>query len=82
MKRGLLLLFVLTGCASSGIDLTRDRATFDLNCPKDQISVEKLEGPLGDVGSVFGARGCGKRASYVQKQAQNVLLNSPIQEDK
>jgi hypothetical protein len=55
-----ILLLSITGCATSnGESAVRQRAGFDLNCPNEQIRVQEL----GD--KMYGATGCGKRATYV-----------------
>jgi hypothetical protein len=77
-----LLGTCLAGCMASGTDLTRERAAFDLNCAQDKIEVSMLSGMSErGTGAVFGARGCGKRATYVRAHA-GIVLNSPISEDK
>ncbi|MBU8896984.1 hypothetical protein KRR26_15295 [Corallococcus sp. M34] len=84
MVRKLLVVVAavsMSGCLASGVQLTKDRATFDLGCPKDQIDVVMLSGLTErGTGSVFGAQGCGKKATYVRHEAAGVTLNSPIQE--
>jgi hypothetical protein len=74
---------ILSGCMASGIQLTRDRAAFDLGCPQEKINVTMISGAAENgTGSVFGAKGCGKRATYIRQEQTGVTLNSPIQEDK
>jgi hypothetical protein len=75
--------FAATGCLPSGTMLTQQRAAFDLSCPASQIHVTMLSGMAENgTGSVFGAEGCGKKASYIRQDAAGVTLNSPIQEVK
>ncbi len=82
MMTGLLLLGI-AGCLSSGTNLTRERATFDLGCPAEKIEITQLSGASErGTGSVFGARGCGKKATYIRHEATGVSLNSPIQADE
>ena len=57
---GAVLLLSLVGCATAnGEAAVRQRAGFDLKCDNNQVTVQQL----GD--RMFGARGCGKRATYV-----------------
>ena len=71
------------GCMASGIQLTKERAAFDLGCPQEKIDVTMLSGAAErGTGSVFGAKGCGKRATYIRQEETGVTLNSPIQEEK
>ncbi len=66
-------------CAGAGcvVDLRADvikRAVFDLQCDQSRIEVK-------EIGTyVYGVRGCGKRASYVFKDAQ-VLRDSEVMQD-
>jgi len=79
----ILAAAALTGCMASGVQLTLERATFDLNCPQDKIAVTQLSGiSERGSGSVFGAVGCGKRATYLRTARSGIMLNSPIQDDK
>lgn len=74
---------LLPGCMASGIQLTKERAAFDMGCPQEKIDVTMLSGAAErGTGSVFGAKGCGKRATYIRQEQTGVTLNSPIQEDK
>jgi hypothetical protein len=72
----------LAGCGTSGIQLTRERAAFDLSCPQDKLNVEVLTGNEYNAGATFGVRGCGKKATYIRKDEGGTTLDSPIQEDK
>jgi hypothetical protein len=61
-KCAIALLSLLAGCATvgeNGRDAVMSRASFDLGCPPQGIQVQEL----GD--RMFGARGCGRRATYV-----------------
>src|SRR5262245_14233538 len=54
----------VAGCSftlSERMDVVRNRATFDLECPAAQVQVVQIS---SDERS-FGASGCGKRAAYV-----------------
>ena len=53
---------VLPACAvSTGqmMNLTLKRATFDLNCPRDQLNIVDLSN------DAYGITGCGQRATYI-----------------
>jgi hypothetical protein len=77
---GWLGVLAMSGCMASGIQLTRDRAAFDLSCPKEQIQVQMLSGlSENGTGSTFGATGCGKKATYIRQEVAGVTLNSQIQ---
>jgi hypothetical protein len=72
-----------TGCMASGTQLTRERAAFDFNCPQEKVDVPMVSGMSErGTGSVFGARGCGKRATYIRHEQAGMTLNSPVSEDK
>ncbi len=49
------------------------RAAFDMQCKEDQVEVIEIS----SFRSQYGARGCGKQASYIVRQGQ-AILNSPI----
>ena len=53
----LILSLFVVGCASGG-GTVKDRAAFDLDCPKDKIEVTNIGG------TSYGASGCGKKATY------------------
>jgi hypothetical protein len=65
MKR-VIVLFVLgassIGCSTvpARVNLLKERAAFDLQCPKEQIETTDLGG-----GKTYGVRGCGKQVTYV-----------------
>ena len=50
-------LLAFTACSSLRTTAL-DRATFDLDCPKDKIEVVSIGG------TSYGAKGCGKKATY------------------
>ncbi|HEX8698533.1 MAG TPA: hypothetical protein VF815_06840 [Myxococcaceae bacterium] len=74
---------LLSGCAglrerymTANIATLRDRASFDLECPKEQIQLTEL-GKF----EMQGAEGCGKRATYIFSSGQAVwLMNSEATE--
>ncbi len=83
LPAGIAMSAASVGCMASGIQLTKERAAFDLNCAHDKIDVQMISGAAErGTGSVFGARGCGKKATYIRQEQAGVTLNSPIQEDK
>ena len=61
-----LVSIIITGCAISterreeiSLEKVRKRAAFDMNCKARKIKVQKIDG------AAFGARGCGKKATYI-----------------
>jgi hypothetical protein len=50
-------LFTFNGCSPAAT--VKKRATFDLDCPESKIEVVDIGG------SIWGATGCGKKASYI-----------------
>jgi hypothetical protein len=67
------LALLVAGCAArpaiGGQEIAvLQRATFDLGCQRDQISVQRL-GPPGRA-ATYGALGCGKKASYVAAECE------------
>ncbi len=82
MKKEIVVLVgLLAGCATSqGMqDNVRKRASFDLNCASDKITVVEIEPPTfqsrGSQGS-WGARGCGQQATYVQVGGGNTIVQN------
>ena len=63
MKRLLVLSFsaaigaTLVGCGGYA-EVVRDRSSYDLKCPKDQLTVK------GIGGSTYAAEGCGASMTY------------------
>jgi hypothetical protein len=55
----LLFAFALLLAACHGPEPLRPRASFDLDCPEDSITVTELGG------DTYGASGCGRRGTYV-----------------
>jgi len=56
-----------------------DRATFDLQCEKQAIQLtglQKTPNVGGDLYSSYGARGCGKQATYVEAPDGSWVMNS------
>jgi len=49
----------LLGCASTMKAVTLKRATFDLDCPEDQLQIQEL------TTDTWGVKGCGRRATYI-----------------
>jgi hypothetical protein len=81
LRLGVLSVVLGSGCMASGIQLTKQRAAFDFPCEQAKIDVQMLSGiSERGTGSVFGASGCGKKATYIRGQQTGMVLNSPIQE--
>ena len=79
MIKFLPVLLLITGCASTSYkqEKIKKRATFDLNCPDEQIQVQELDGSFGT--TIWGASGCGRRASYLMTCGaicQNPVMNN------
>jgi hypothetical protein len=55
----------------------RRQAAFDLQCDKDKLEVTELSDAWTTPAS-WGARGCGRQASYLNRDGV-VVLNSPVQ---
>ena len=68
-------LFLASGCSREGS--VRTRAAFDLDCPEEQVSVQTIS----SYDATFGARGGGKRATYIWRSSGGAILSSPVQED-
>jgi len=80
-KYAILGVLLLSGaCASTGskpsaikapsedaVQAIRDRASFDLACPKESIEVVVIEAGGMMRPWTFGATGCGKQASYLSR---------------
>lgn len=88
---------LLAGCAASNSEQTngapsepkgiwagqaKDRAAFDMNCPKEQIQLSYIKKADFSGGPVFGARGCNKRASYSADTVNGVVLRSPVAKEE
>ncbi len=86
-----LTLPILSGCAGSNAEgaghgtdepkgvwarQAKARAAFDLGCAEDQIQMVYIKKADFTSGPVFGARGCGKRASYSADTRNGVVLQS------
>ena len=84
---GIPLLMV--GCVTYRKDFTEnalDRVSFEMKCPKEQIQLTGLTGPIDQsmmalgTGGQVGVQGCGQRAVYVRTDA-GWLLNSNAKSD-
>lgn len=67
---GVLLLAM--GCAVNSaryneekIEYIKDRASFEMSCPKEKLSGR----PINQNNTQFGIVGCGKKAVYIQSQS-------------
>lgn len=55
----LSMLGFISGCATqNAIQAVGERVEFDLKCPRNQVKILEIGG------GAYGARGCGKQASY------------------
>jgi hypothetical protein len=85
-----LTLPMLSGCAGPAAEgaghsdepkgtwanQAKARAAFDLGCSQEQIKMSYIKKADFSGGPVFGARGCGKRASYSADTVRGVVLQS------
>jgi hypothetical protein len=68
MSRGLVLSLLASVCAtlvgcSTYTGVVRERSSYDLKCPQDQISVKEIGG------STYAAEGCGANMTYTCVQS-------------
>lgn len=66
----IISMLLITGCSSTGN--LKKRASFDLNCAQDQLSLIELGG-----NGVMGVEGCGQRATYLRVGIDSWAVNSP-----
>jgi hypothetical protein len=72
------LVLLATSCATSSPKREHPvlgMAAFDLNCPKEQISIQVIER------EIWGATGCGQRARYI-RVCQKVSLKVSVKGDE
>ena len=68
----------------SGGDVLLQRATFDMNCPANQMAAQVLQRVgMFQVATSVGVRGCGRQANYIRGYggyggAGTWMLNGPI----
>lgn len=75
-----VLVMATAGCATPSYRMHRikERASFDLDCPNDQIRVSEVN--LGR--RLYGAEGCGRRVSYYARRCNRHDLRSFCSIDK
>ena len=81
MRMVVVGLVLLGGCATMRAQWKRDvaeRASFDLDCPRQDVTVEELSKGSPVSGPVFGATGCGRRATYTADTRNGVQMNSQV----
>jgi hypothetical protein len=69
------LALLSNGCLGAVVSQAVKRASYDLDCSAEQIELVTLPGPT------YGARGCGKQATYVQTCDESAcvwVLNSDV----
>ena len=59
------------------MDRLAERASFDLNCPEDDVQIRSL----GDE-DTQGAAGCGRRATYLYDSEHNRWILNGVVEDR
>jgi hypothetical protein len=71
-------VLLLSGCATTQdkVNFLRERASFDLDCPKEQITGQELNN-----GQYMGIKGCGKKAVYVTSPS-GWILNGKVENSK
>lgn len=71
----LLILLLSTSCAiqEKQLGAVTKRASFDLNCPQNNLSTTMLNS--SEFGTAVGVTGCGQRATYI---VQGSVLNGFI----
>lgn len=85
MMRRSVAMFVIcavTGCGAGfrerfeaqELPRLKERAAFDLQCPKEQLTTAEL----GSM-ATQGVSGCGKRATYVQAPSGQWIMNTEQQ---
>lgn len=83
-----ITLLLLAGCVfptvrTEWMNSGAERASFELDCPKETLAVKGLTGDLDGplfYGSKVGVQGCGRRAVYVRVQDHGWVLNSAGQD--
>jgi hypothetical protein len=78
---GLLVLMLVVSCGGASAERMKKlttRASFDLGCPEQQLATKDLSPDQ----NVQGVTGCGKQATYVYHQVDQVdwawVLDSPM----
>jgi hypothetical protein len=51
---------IMAGCAYATHAQLLDRASFDLNCPEEQLRIERIDS------RTRGVRGCGRQGVYIE----------------
>jgi hypothetical protein len=75
-------LTALSACTGTMISVVRKRATFDLECPAQNLTITELSA------RTFGVEGCQKRATYLtqgecsMESSCAAVLNSPKTENR
>lgn len=97
MKTIFILLLGLAGCAQTEADLAKERAfdfsggdelaqraSYDLNCGKGQMTATVLQRiGMFQIAASAGVRGCGRQATYMRSAGTSGawVLNSNVQSD-
>jgi len=65
-----LLVLSVEGCAARRnervMQTLRSRASFDMNCPQEQLQITEISRSAGSMVNSAGVRGCGHQAVYVR----------------
>lgn len=70
----LLMSVGLMACVSTG--KLRTRASFDMNCPEDQLSLTELDRNRNHQTATYGVSGCGKRSTYIYTRETGWVANN------
>lgn len=67
---------IVAGCSTLAgrLELLKNRAAFDMDCPKEQLQLTDLGGQ-----NTYGVSGCGKRATYVGNNCRGSAAKSYCQ---
>ena len=70
----LFAVLATAGCSMATMhgDTLRTRASFDMQCPREQLHVTEIDG------TTAGVEGCGQRGTYIYNRPGDTwVLNSP-----
>ena len=85
-KLTIIFALAVTSCALNNDELVavvKDRASFDLNCPKDKLNATVLKEQenfafMGPKNGSVGVEGCGLRRTYVIDERKNIYAEGVI----
>ena len=70
------LVPLLAACLKPDLNALRIRAAFDLKCEEQALTLQQLKSTNADkgTGAVYGVRGCGRQATYINMHANDEWL--------